>query len=66
VRGLGVQPLATIPFLDSEVVQRRRRVLSILALLAVLIAVGVALWAVHTFYLPLDLLADKLLKSLGL
>ena len=64
-RGLGVQPLATIPYLESETVVRRRRRLGSSLLLLALSAVPLGLWALHTFYLPLDLLAEDLLETLG-
>lgn len=66
VRGLGVQPLATIPYLESEKVHRRRRSLLVVGFIVSLIAIAAALWAVHTFYLPLDLFAERALKNIGL
>ncbi|NNL34732.1 MAG: lipopolysaccharide biosynthesis [Silicimonas sp.] len=65
-RGLGVQPLATIPYLESDTVVQRRRRWHGLLILAAIIAVPLAFWAVHTFYLPLDLLAERLLDQMGL
>lgn len=65
-RGLGIQPLATIPYIERESVRRRRRALVTITLIAVLVAIPVALWAVHTYYLPLDLLAEIALERLGL
>ena len=65
-RALGVQPLATIPYIERESVRRRRRAFGTVFVILLLIAFPVALWAVHTYYLPLDLLADQFLKTLGL
>lgn len=65
-RGLGVQPLATIPFLEEEGARRRRRVLRILFVIVALAAIPVALWAVHTQVMPLEVVADKILGRLGL
>ena len=63
---LGITPLATIPYLES----RGRRVVGALARLlifaAVLLGVPAALWAVDTYYLPLELVAERVLVRLGL
>ena len=65
-RGLGVQPLATIPYVERAAVARRRRITSVMLIFAILIAVPLGLWALHTYYLPLDLLAERALGVLGL
>ncbi len=65
-RGLGVQPLATIPYLEEHSVRRRRRVLKILFLVFVMITIPFGLWAIHTYYLPLDLLFEKIIERVGL
>lgn len=66
VRGLGVQPLAIIPYLEEASVRRRRRYVKIGFILFVLISIPVGLWALHTYYLPLDLLFEKILERVGL
>lgn len=65
-RGLGVQPLATIPHLEPEGTQRLRQYVKIFFVLLALIAIPAALWAVHVYYLPLDLLVDQLAETMGL
>lgn len=65
-RGLGVQPLATIPFLEEASVRRRRRTLKILFILFVLVTIPFGLWSIHTYYLPLDLLFEMVLERVGL
>jgi len=65
-RGLGVQPLATIPFIEQASTRRRRHFLKIFLVLLALIAIPVALWAVHVYYLPLDLLVEQLAETIGL
>lgn len=66
VRAFGVQPLATIPYLEDERVTKRRRS-AFTGLVAVLIvAIPLALWAVNQFYLPLDLIVERVLETLGL
>ena len=65
-RALNIQPLATIPYLEEESVRRRRRVLKILFVLYVLISIPLGLWAMHTYYVPLDLLLEKVMERVGL
>lgn len=65
VRGLGVQPLATLPYLEEESVRQRRRFIKTALVIAALIAIPVALLAVHTYYLPLDLLLDEIMLRVG-
>lgn len=64
-RGLGIQPLATIPYIEPANVVRRRRFAQIAMLLMIVIAVPFALWALHTYVLPLDLIAEKAMRVLG-
>ena len=66
VKGLGVQPLATIPFIEEASVRRRRRILKILFILFVLTAIPFGLWSLHTYYLPLDLLFERVLERVGI
>ena len=66
MRSLGVQPLATIPFIEQESVKKRRRAIHMALIAAVIVAVPAAVWAVHTYYLPLDLLFAQILQALGL
>ena len=66
VRTLGISPIATLPYIQSrkEVVMRRGRKL----LIALLILVGVTalVYAVHTYYQPLDLIAERIMNKLGM
>ena len=65
-RAIGVQPLATIPYLESTVAKRKRRALTAVGLLLVATAVIVGLWAIHVFYMPVDLLIDRGLDRIGI
>ena len=65
-RALGVQPLVTLPYLEDENVRRRRNILKTAFMIGALIAIPVALWAVHTFYLPLDLLVEQISLRVGI
>jgi uncharacterized protein involved in exopolysaccharide biosynthesis len=65
VKRFNIMPIATIPMIQTPrqiLVSRTKRVT-----IALLIIVGVpaAVWAVHTYYLPLDLLAEKAMNKLG-
>ena len=65
-RALGVQPLATIPYIESSSVRRRRVALKTILVVVILISVPLALWFVHVQVMPLDLFFDKVLGRLGL
>lgn len=66
VRKLGITPLASLPYIQSHSEQVRRRRLSMAVTLAIMISVPLAVWAIHTFYMPLDLLAQKVGNKFGL
>jgi uncharacterized protein involved in exopolysaccharide biosynthesis len=59
VRKLEITPLATIPRIETIGQKRMRRVLQISASLVVLAAVPTIIWAIDTYYMPLDLLYEK-------
>lgn len=65
VKALGIQPLATIPYLEDERVARRRKTALIVLTAALILAIPIGLWAIHTFYLPLDLVFEKVFDKLG-
>lgn len=65
-KGLGIVPLATIPYIESRARRLWRRSGQIAAMLIVLAGVPAALWAIDTYYLPLDLLAQRVLDRIGL
>lgn len=66
VSKLGITPLATLPYLETRRQRMTRRFARIAAVAFVVIAVPVGLWAIDTYYLPLDLLADRLIDRIGL
>jgi polysaccharide chain length determinant protein (PEP-CTERM system associated) len=63
---LGLEPFATIPYIRTAGETRRKRGLVVLALVLVAVAIPAALLAVHTLYLPLDLVFSELLAKVGL
>lgn len=66
IRKLGVTPLVTIPYIRTPGEISRRKGLRVALLLIAMIALPAAVLAVHTFYQPLDLIADRLMTRFGL
>lgn len=64
-RGLGITPLATVPYVRTPMELVARRVSYLTLFLALVIGVPAALYAVHTYYLPLDLIYDRIASRLG-
>lgn len=63
--GLGITPFATLPLMATRGEVIRRRLLVWGGLVVVLGGLAAAIWAVHTFYMPLDLLVEQLRRRLG-
>jgi uncharacterized protein involved in exopolysaccharide biosynthesis len=63
---LGITPFATLPLLRTAQQVRRRRLIILAAFALVILAIPGGLWAVDTYYRPLDLLIDQLVSRLGL
>jgi uncharacterized protein involved in exopolysaccharide biosynthesis len=51
---LGIQPIATIPYMRTAGEQRRKRALVLAILALIVIGIPFALLAIHTRYMPLD------------
>ena len=66
IRTLGISPIATLPYIQTrtEVVLRRGR--KLLVTLMILVGITVLLYAVHSYYQPLDLIAERIMNKLGL
>lgn len=62
---LGITPFATLPLMRTRRQLRRRRAIILLAFAVVVLAIPAGLWAVDTYYRPLDLLIDQILTRLG-
>lgn len=63
---LGIQPLGTLPYIRTRAQIWRRRAIIGSAFAVVAIGVPVALWWVHTYVTPLDLLLDRVLDRVRL
>jgi uncharacterized protein involved in exopolysaccharide biosynthesis len=53
-QGLGIQPIATIPYIRTVGEQRRKRTLILAILALIVIGIPLALFAINTHYVPLD------------
>ncbi|MEM7508835.1 MAG: lipopolysaccharide biosynthesis [Pseudomonadota bacterium] len=63
---LGITPLASIPYLETQRRRAVRRAMRMGSFAVILIGVPVALWAIDTYFLPLDQLAQQVLRRVGL
>jgi uncharacterized protein involved in exopolysaccharide biosynthesis len=52
--GLGIQPIATIPYMRTAGEQRRKRAVILAVLALIVVGIPLALFAIHTQYMPLD------------
>lgn len=65
-KSLGITPIATIPYMETRRQFWIRRIFKLAVLVIVIVGVPIALWAVDTYYQPLDLIYDRILKRVGL
>lgn len=59
-RALDVTPLATLPPIETKADKRWRRAKLVASIMIIMAAVPAALWAIDTYYMPLDLLYEKI------
>lgn len=64
VSKLEVWPIASIPYVPSKGEVMIRRITGTAAILIILIGIPLGVWAVHTYYQPLDLIAEKVVDRL--
>lgn len=64
VSALGITPLATLPRFETVADRRNRRLKQIGSLALAAVLVPVALWAVDTYYMPVDILFEKIIRRL--
>jgi uncharacterized protein involved in exopolysaccharide biosynthesis len=62
---LGITVFATLPYMKTAREIRRRRMRLAVILLLILGAVAVALWAINTYYMPLDLMLDQAIRRIS-
>ena len=63
---LGITPIASIPYIETRASRRIRAMRQFAMVAVVLVALPLALWAIDTFYAPLDVALDSVLMKLGL
>jgi hypothetical protein len=63
---LGITPFAVLSYIDTPRQRTRRRLLWMILACGVLLLLAGALWAVQTYYVPLDLLFSRVVDRLGL
>jgi uncharacterized protein involved in exopolysaccharide biosynthesis len=66
VTKLGIAPFGTLPLMRTPGQARRRRAVIVAVFAVVILAIPAALWAVDTYYRPLDLLLNQLMDRLGM
>jgi len=65
INRVGVRPLVTIPYMHSRGEVVGKRLIKGTVYVTILVGVPAAIYAVHMYYLPLDLLADKIMDRIG-
>lgn len=65
VKRFNIAPIATVPFIRTRRQVFVQRSLKVLLLLVILAGVPAAVYAVHTYYLPLDDIANRLMNKIG-
>jgi polysaccharide chain length determinant protein (PEP-CTERM system associated) len=63
---LGITPFAVLSYIETDQQRRRRRVLWMVIIGGLVTALAATAWALHTYYLPMDLLITKVVDRLGL
>lgn len=65
IKRLGVTPLTTIPYTRTRGQRFRQQSAKLLLVLVILVGIPGLVYAIHTYYLPLDLIADKIMNKMG-
>ncbi len=65
VSKLQITPLTTIPYIQTKGQRFKRRSIKLIIVLAILTGIPAVIFAVHTYYLPLDLLAEQAMNKIG-
>ncbi len=65
VNRIGVRPLVTIPYMRSRSEIFWKQLIKLTIYMVILLGLPAAVYAVHLYYLPLDLLADRVMNKIG-
>ncbi len=63
---LGITPFAVLPYMPSKQEVRRRRLIWLVLIVGAVLLVSITLWAIQTYYLPLDLVFERALAQFGI
>ena len=63
---LGITTFATLPYLTTDREIRWRRLRQLVVVILVLAVIAAVLWGINTYYMPLDLLMDQIIKRISL
>ncbi|WP_371038311.1 GumC family protein, partial [Rhodosalinus sp. FB01] len=66
VKRFNIAPIGTIPFIRTRRQVILQRSVKVAMLLIILVGVPAAVYAVHTYYLPLDVIADRAMNKVGI
>ena len=65
IRSFGITPIATIPYMRTPSEALLRRSGFVAMLLVAVIGIPAIIYAVHVYYLPLDIIVDRAAAKLG-
>lgn len=65
IKRFGVTPLTTLPYTMTRGQRLRQRSAKLLLIVAILVGIPAMVYAVHIYYLPLDLIADRIMNKMG-
>ena len=63
---LGITPFGTLPYMRTAGEARRRTLIITFAMFVAIAGIPLVLLAINTFYMPLDLLIDRVVNQLGM
>ena len=65
VKAFGITPIVTIPYVRTPSETMKRRSAFVVMLLVAVIGIPAAMYAVHVFYQPLDVLLNRVTTKFG-
>lgn len=63
-RSLGIEPLVSIPYIQTRTERLTQLSLRVAAILIVVVGLPALLWSIDSFYMPLDMLAGEMLNRI--
>jgi uncharacterized protein involved in exopolysaccharide biosynthesis len=66
VRAFGITPIVTIPYMRTPSETMRIRSAFIMMMLVAVVGIPAAIYAVHVYYLPLELILDRAAAKIGI